>query len=99
MQRGGSITIPKTGDGAEMTEPTSKPMLAIAAPKKKRIQTKKAKPVANASAPLDITLESAPSKSQSSAPERTKPNSSQEQNTVLSGSIPQAELGPKMKGI
>ena len=44
-------------------------------------------------APLDVTLESAPSESQPSAPERTEPNSSQEQNTVLSGSIPQAELG------
>ena len=73
--------------------------LAIAAPKKKRIQTKKAKPVANASEPLDITLESTPSKSQSSAPERTEPDGSQEHNTVLSESVPQAELGPKMKGI
>ena len=44
-------------------------------------------------APLDVTLESAPSDSQPSAPERTEPNSSQDQNTVLSGSIPQAELG------
>ena len=90
--------IPKTGDGAEMTEPTSTPLIAIAAPKKK-IQTKKAKPVANASEPLDVTLENTPSESQSSAPERTKPDGSQEQNTVLSGSVPQAELGPKMKGI
>ena len=91
--------LPKTGDGAEMTEPTSKPLIAIAAPKKKRIQTKKAKPVANVSEPLDITLESTPSESQSSAPERTEPDGSQEQNTVLSGSVPQAELLPKMKGI
>ena len=90
--------LPKTGGGAEKTEPTSKPLIAIAAPKKKRIRTKKAKPVANASEPLDVTLESAPSKSQPSAPERTEPDSSQEQNTVLSGSVPQAELGPKMKG-
>ena len=75
--------FPKTGGGAEMTEPTSKPLIAIAAPKKKRIWTKKAKPMAN---------------SQPSAPERTEPDSSQEQNTVLSGSVPQAELGPKMKG-
>ena len=50
--------LPKTGGGAEMTEPTSKPLNAIAAPKK-RIRTKKAKPVANASVPLDIILESA----------------------------------------
>ena len=91
--------LPKTSDGAEMTEPTSKPLIAIAAPKKKRIRTKKAKPVANASEPLDVTLESTPSESQSSAPERTEPDGSQEQNTVLSGSIPQAELSPKMKGI
>ena len=35
--------LPKTVDGAEMTEPPSKPLIAIAAPKKKRIQTKKAK--------------------------------------------------------
>ena len=55
--------------------------------------------MANASEPLDITLESTPSESQPSAPERTEPNGSQEQNTVLSGSSPQAEPGPKMKGI
>ena len=90
--------LPKTGGGAEMTKPTSKPLIAIAAPKKKRIWTKKAKPVANASVPLDITLESTPSESQPSAPERTEPDGSQEQNMVLSGSVPQAELGPKMKG-
>ena len=91
--------LPKTGDGAEMTKPTSKPLIAIAAPKKKRIRTKKAKPVANVSEPLDVTLESTPSESQPSTPERTEPDSSQEQNTVLSGSTSQAELGPKMKGI
>ena len=91
--------LPKTGDGAEMTKPTSKTLLAIEAPKKKRIRTKKAKSVANASELLDVTLESTPSESQPSAPERTEPDGSQEQNTVLSGSLPQAELGPKMKGI
>ena len=91
--------LPKTGGGAEMTERTSKLLIAIAAPKKKRIRTKKAKPVANASEPLDVTLESAPSESQPSAPERTEPDGSQEQNTFLSGIIPQAELGPKKKGI
>ena len=91
--------LPKTGDGAEMTEPTPKPLIAIAAPKKKRIRTKKAKPVANASEPLDITLESTPSESQPFAPERTEPDGPQEQNTVLSGSTPQAEPSPKMKGI
>ena len=91
--------LPKTGDGAEMTKPASKTLLAIEAPKKKRIRTKKAKSVANASEPLDVTLESTPSKSQPSAPERTEPDGSQEQNMVLSGSLPQAELGPKMKGI
>ena len=81
-----------------MTESTSQPLIAIAAPKKKRKRTKKAKAVANASEPLDVTLESAPSKSQPSAPKRTEPDGSQEQNTVRSGSVPQAELGPKMKG-
>ena len=70
----------KTGGNAEMTKPTSKPLIAIAAPKK-RIRTKKAKPVANASEPLDVTLESAPSESQPSAPERTEPDGSQEQNS------------------
>ena len=35
--------LPKTGDGAEITKPTSKTLLAIEAPKKKRIRTKKAK--------------------------------------------------------
>ena len=91
--------LPKTGDGAEMTKPASKPLLAIEAPKKKRKRTKKAKSVANASEPLDVTLESTPSESQQSAPERTEPDGSQEQNTVFSGSVPHAELGPKMKGI
>ena len=80
--------LPKTGDGAEMTKPTSKPRLAIEAPKKKRKLTKKANSVANASEPLDVTLESTPSESQPSAPERTEPDSPQEQNTVLSGSTP-----------
>ena len=42
--------------------------------------------------------ESTPSESQPSAPERTEPDGSQEQNMVLSGSVTQAELGPKMKG-
>ena len=70
--------LPKTGDGAEMTKPTSKPLLAIEALKKKRIRTKKAKSVANASEPLDVTLESTPSRSQPSAPERTEPGGSQE---------------------
>ena len=53
--------------------------------------------MANASEPLDVTLESAHSESQPSATERTEPNSSQEQNTVLSGSVSQAELSPKME--
>ena len=89
--------ILKTGGGAEMTESRPQPLRAIAAPKKKRKRTKKAKPVANASEPLDVTLESAHSESQPSAPERTEPDSSQEQNTVLSGSVSQAELGPNRK--
>ena len=77
--------LPKTSDSAEVTEPTPQPQIAIAAPKKKRKRTKKAKPVANASEPLDVTLESIPSESQPSAPEKTEPDGSQEQNTVLSG--------------
>ena len=68
----------KNGDGAEMTKPTSKPLLAIEAPKKKRKRTKKAKSVANASQPLDITLKSTPSESQPTASERTEPDGSQE---------------------
>ena len=91
--------LPKTGDGAEMTKQSSKTLPAIEAPKKKKTRTKKAKSVANASEPLDVTLESTPSESQPSAPERTEPNGSQELNTVLSGSIPHAEPCPKMKGI
>ena len=89
--------IPKTGGDAEMTESRPQPQRAIAAPKKKRKRTKKAKPVANASEPLDVTLESAHSESQPSASERTEPDSSQEQNAVLSGSVPQAELSPNRK--
>ena len=50
--------IPKTGGSAEMTESRPQSQKAIAAPMKKRKWTKKAKPVANASEPLDITLES-----------------------------------------
>ena len=88
--------IPKTSDGAEMTKPTPKPALAIAAPRKNRKRTKKAKSVANALEPLDVTLMSTPSESQPSAPERTEPDSPQEQNTVLSGGKRQAELHPKM---
>ena len=87
----------KTGDGAEMTASRLQPQKAITAPKKKRIRTKKAKPVAPASEPLDITLETSHNESQPSAPERTEPDSSQEQNTVLSGSVPHAELGPIRK--
>ena len=47
----------KTGDGTEITESRPQSQKAITAPKKRRIQTKKAKPVAPASAPLDVTLE------------------------------------------
>ena len=79
VERWEAYPIPKTGGSAEMTESTPQPLSAIAAPKKRRKRTKKAKPVANASEPLDVTLESAPSKSQPSAPEGTEPDSSQEQ--------------------
>ena len=92
--------LPKTGDGAEMTESQPQSQKAITAPKKKRIQTKKAKSVAPASEPLDVTLEMTHSESQPSAPERTEPDSSQEQNTVLSGEVTHAEPGlfSKVKG-
>ena len=89
--------IPKTGGGAEMIESRLQSQKGITAPKKKRKWTEKAKPVAHASEPLDITLESTHSESQPSAPERTEPDSLQEQNMVLSGSVPHAELGPNRK--
>ena len=89
--------IPKTGDGAEMTKSRPQSQKAITVPKKKRKWTKKAKPVAPVSEPLDVTLESTHSESQPSAPERTEPDSSQEQNMVLSGSVPHAELSPNRK--
>ena len=86
--------ILKTGGSAEMTESRPQSQKATTAPKKKRKWTKKAKPVANASEPLDVTCESA---HRTSAPERTEPDSLQEQNTVLQGSVPHAELGPNRK--
>ena len=89
--------IPKTGGSAEMTESRPQSQRTIAAPKKKRKRTKKAKPVANASEPLDVALESTHSESQPPASERTEPDSSQEQNSVLSGSVSQAELSPNRK--
>ena len=97
MWRGGSIPHSETGGSAEMTKSRPQSQKAIAAPRKKSKWTKKAKPVANASEPLDVTLESAHSESQPSAPERTEPDSSQEQNTVLSASVPHAELSPNRK--
>ena len=93
--------IPKTGDGAEMTESQPQSQRAITAPKKKRIQTKKAKSVAFASEPLDVTPETTHSESQPSAPERTETNSWQEQNLVPSGEVSQqvthAKPGPFRK--
>ena len=47
--------ILKTGGGAEMTESQPLSQRAITAPKKKRKQTKKARPMTPASEPLDIT--------------------------------------------
>ena len=94
----------KTGDSAEMTKSQPQSEKAITAPKKKRIRTKKSKSVASASEPLDVTLETTHSESQPSAPERTEPDSSQEQNMVLSEEVSQQvthpELGPfsKVKG-
>ena len=81
----GAYPIPKTGDGAEMTESQHQSQRAITAAKKKRIWTKKAKSVTSASEPLDITPETTHSESQPSAPERTETDSLQEQNSVLSG--------------
>ena len=89
--------IPKTSDRAEMTEPQPQSQRPITAPKKKRIWTKKAKSVAPASEPLDVTPETTDSESQPSAPERTELDSLQEQNTVLSGSVTHAEPGPIRK--
>ena len=96
--------ILKTGDGAEMTGSQHQSQRAITAAKKKRIWTKKAKSMASASEPLDITPETTHSKSQPSAPERTETDSSQEQNLVLSGELSKevtdAECSPirKVKG-
>ena len=87
----------KTGDGAEMTESQPQPQRAITAPKKRRKWTRKAKSVAPALASLDIALETTESESQPSAPERSEPDSSQEQKTVLSGSESHAEPGPNRK--
>ena len=90
--------IPKTGDSAEMIESQPQSQRAITVPKKKRIWTKKAKPVAPASGPLDITPETTHSESLPSAPERTETDSSQKQNSVLSGEASwqatHAELSP-----
>ena len=94
----GAYPLPKTGDGAEMTESQPQSQKAITAPKKKRIRTKKAKPVAPVSEPLDVTLETTHSESQPSTSERTELDNSQEQNTVLSGSVPHAEPSPISKG-
>ena len=92
--------LPKTGDGAEMTKPTSKPRLAIEAPKKKRKWTKKANSVANASEPLDVTLESTPSESQPSAPERTEPGRLKRAKTRSFQEVHHKQNSvPKMKGI
>ena len=77
--------ILETGGGAEKTKSHSQSQRAITAPKKKRTQTKKAKPVAPASEPLDVNPDTTHSESQPSAPERTETDSSQEQNPVLSG--------------
>ena len=80
-----------------MTESRPQSLKAITAPKKKRIWSKKAKSVIPASEPLDITPETTHSEPQTPAPERTEPDSSQGQNMVLSGSVPNAELGPIRK--
>ena len=73
----------KTGDSAEMTKSQPQPLRAITAAKKRRKRTRKAKSVAPALEPLDITLETTEGAPQPSAPERSEPDSLQEQNTVL----------------
>ena len=77
--------IPKTGDGPERTEKSNsqaKSQTAITAPKK-RSRTKKANPMA--SAHLDVTPRTTHSEFQPSASERTGPDRSQKQNSVISG--------------
>ena len=77
--------IPKTGAGPERTESQDsnlQPQRAITA-SKKRTQTKKARPVLPAS--MDITPGTTHSESQPSVTERTKLDTSQEQNSVISG--------------
>ena len=93
-----AFPIPETGDGAEMTESRHQKQKAITAPKKKRIQTKKAKSVAKASDPVDVTPETIDSKCQLPTTERTETDSLKEQNAVTSGETgQQTELGPFSK--
>ena len=94
--------IPKTGTGPEMTESqdsTPPPQRAITVPMKRK-QTKKARPMTPAS--MDVTPETTHSEPQPSATERIETDSSQEQNSVLSGEAGQqvihTELSPFSKG-
>ena len=77
--------ILKTGAGAEMPESQDsnlQPQRAITVPKK-RNQTKNVRPVLPAS--MDITPGTTQSESQPSTTKRTESNTSQEQNSVISG--------------
>ena len=90
--------LPKTGDGAEMTESRRHKQKAITAPKKKRIRTKKAKSVAKPSDPVDVTPETTDSASQPPTTERTERNGSKELNIVTSEETGQhSEIGPFSK--
>ena len=77
--------ITKTGDGPERTKKSNRQarsQTATTAPKKRR-RTKKAKPMA--SAQVDVTPRTTHSEIQLSTTERTGPDNSQEQNSVISG--------------
>ena len=77
--------ILKTGDSPERTEKSNRQARSQAAvtASKKRNQTKKAKPMA--SAQVDVTPRTNHSEIQPPTAERTGPDNSQEQNSVISG--------------
>ena len=78
-------SIAETGDGPDRTEKSNRQarsQTAITAPKN-RSQTKKAKPLA--SAQVDVTPRTTHSEIQLSTAERTGPDDSQGQNSVISG--------------
>ena len=74
--------------GADMTESQKSPLTERAIPvPKKRIRTKKAKPMTKptTSASVDVTTGTSHNKPQPSANERTEPDSQQTHSSVLSG--------------